>query len=69
MATKKLLPEKQVAARYGVCTETLRRWDKDPRLDFPRPTRVRQRKYRSEPELDDFDDERQRVPALGDADG
>ena len=39
---------------------TLRRWDADPRLSFPRPLKIRNRKYRDEAELDAFD-ERQRV--------
>ena len=43
---------------------TLRRWDADPTLDFPRPIRIRNRKYRDEAELDAFD-ERQRMAAPG----
>ena len=62
-ATKKLLPDARVRERYGVCDMTLRRWDADPTLDFPRPIRIRKRKYRDEAELDAFD-ERQRVAAL-----
>jgi hypothetical protein len=52
---KKLLPERKVCERYGVCTMTLRRWDADPRLEFPKPLVIRQRKYRVEAEIDAFD--------------
>jgi hypothetical protein len=34
---------------------TLRRWERDPRLNFPRPLVIRKRKYRDEAELDEFD--------------
>ena len=67
MTARKLIPEKEVCRRYGVCDATPRRWDADPELNFPKPFRIRKRKYRDEAELDAFD-ERQRMPA-GDADG
>ena len=38
MDAKKLIPEKQVCQRYGVCDATPRRWDNDPSLDFPPPS-------------------------------
>jgi predicted site-specific integrase-resolvase len=53
---KKLLPEKQVAQRYGVHVATLRRWDKNPKLDFPKPLYITNRRYRVESELDAFDE-------------
>ena len=62
MDAKKLLPEPRVCERYGVCDMTLRRWDADPSLDFPRPFKIRGRKYRDAGELDAFD-ERQRMVA------
>ena len=31
------------------------RWDNDPTLNFPKPYRIRKRKYRAEDELDEFD--------------
>ena len=34
---------------------TLWRWDHDPNLKFPKPVRIRGRKYRDEAELDAFD--------------
>lgn len=52
---KRYLPEKQVAARYGVHVVSLARWDKDPKLGFPPPIRIRGRKYRDQDELDAFD--------------
>jgi predicted DNA-binding transcriptional regulator AlpA len=56
---RKLLPERQVAERYGVSTMTLWRWDHDPELRFPPAIRIRKRIYRDLDELDEFD-ERQR---------
>jgi hypothetical protein len=52
---KRLLPERMVAARYNVHPITLKRWDADPRLEFPKPLRIRNRKYRDADELDRFD--------------
>jgi predicted DNA-binding transcriptional regulator AlpA len=51
----KLLPDKKVCERYGVTTMTLYRWDRDPDLAFPRPIKIRNRNYRTESELDEFD--------------
>ena len=53
---KKLLPEKQVAQRYGVHVATLRRWDKNPTLGFPKPLYITNRRYRDAAELDAFDE-------------
>jgi len=54
--TKRLIPDPIVAnERYGVSFMTLWRWDKDPDLGFPKPIRIRGRKYRDEAELDEFD--------------
>jgi hypothetical protein len=55
MQGKKLLPEAKVAERYGVTTVTLWRWDVDPKVDFPKPIRIRGRKYRDVEQLDAFD--------------
>jgi hypothetical protein len=51
----RLIPDKLVALRYSVCLRTLWRWDRDPRLGFPRAVVIRGRKYRKEHELDAFD--------------
>jgi hypothetical protein len=44
-----------VCARYDIHTTTLRNWDLNPDLDFPKPVRINGRKYRNEAELDQFD--------------
>jgi predicted DNA-binding transcriptional regulator AlpA len=51
----KLIPDPVVRQRYGVSSMTLWRWDHDPALNFPKPTYIRGRKYRSSDELDAFD--------------
>jgi predicted DNA-binding transcriptional regulator AlpA len=55
MSQKKLLPERKVCQRYGVCLSTLWRWDRDEALGFPKPIVIRKRKYRLESDLDVFD--------------
>jgi predicted DNA-binding transcriptional regulator AlpA len=52
---KRLIPDPQVCERYSVTPMTLYRWDHDPDLGFPKPIRIRNRKYRDERELDEFD--------------
>jgi hypothetical protein len=51
----KLIPDPQVAKRYGVHLRTLSRWDETAGLGFPPPIYVRKRKYRDEEKLDDWD--------------
>jgi hypothetical protein len=60
--SRKYLPENQVRARYGVSDMSLKRWDQDPNLAFPKP---RGRKYRAQDELDAFD-ERMRAASVPD---
>jgi predicted DNA-binding transcriptional regulator AlpA len=55
---KQLIPDPRVANRYGVSQMTLWRWDRDPELNFPKPIRIRGRKYRNAEELDAFDAQR-----------
>jgi hypothetical protein len=50
-----LLPDSKVAKRYDVTLRTIDRWDDDPKLGFPKPVRIKRRKYRFEVELDEFD--------------
>ena len=50
-----LIPDHVVAKRYGVHATTIWRWDRDPDLNFPKPIRIRGRKYRSAAALDEFD--------------
>jgi predicted DNA-binding transcriptional regulator AlpA len=54
MPEKKLLPDHKVCERYCVSLMTLWRWDHDAKLNFPRPIRIRGRKYRDQRELDTF---------------
>jgi predicted DNA-binding transcriptional regulator AlpA len=63
MSAKKLLPDPKVCERYNVTPMTLWRWDHDPDLNFPKPIRIRSRKYRDERELDAFDECRKRATA------
>ena len=51
----KLIPEAQVALRYGRHITTLSRWDRDPDLGFPKVIIIRNRRYRDEEQLDAFD--------------
>jgi len=50
-----LLPDVQVAARYGVSPRTIARWDEQPALNFPKPLRINHRKYRHIVELEDWE--------------
>jgi predicted DNA-binding transcriptional regulator AlpA len=55
MSEKRLIPDYLVQKRYGVTSMTVWRWDHDPTLDFPKPYRIKGRKYRNADELDEFD--------------
>ena len=59
-----LLPEAAVCRRYSVSDMTLTRWDRDARLDFPKPILIRGRKYRRLAERIPFE-ERQRQGSAG----
>jgi predicted DNA-binding transcriptional regulator AlpA len=52
---KKKLPTRRVMERYDVCDRTIDRWVADPHLNFPRPVRIKRRRYWDEDELDAFD--------------
>jgi hypothetical protein len=52
----RMLPEPKVRDRYGVSAMTIRRWDADLELQFPKAVWIRRRKYRSEAALDEFDE-------------
>jgi hypothetical protein len=56
--SRKLVPDPEVCRRYDIHPSTLNNWDNTPDLNFPRPVRIRKRKYRVEVELDRFDRER-----------
>jgi DNA-binding XRE family transcriptional regulator len=38
-------PRRETADQIGVCRRTIERWEKDPRLNFPKPLIVNGRKY------------------------
>ena len=66
-AREPLLPSAAVRRRYPqgednrpLSRSSLSRWEKDPALDFPKPIRIRNRKYFLPSELDDFDARQQR---------
>lgn len=48
-------PRKKTAQRYGVCVRSVRRWENDPRLDFPKAKIVNGRRYDSIDMLDAWD--------------
>jgi hypothetical protein len=50
-----LVPDAEVCARYRIHTSTLRNWDLNTGLDFPKPIRINGRKFRDENELNKFD--------------
>jgi hypothetical protein len=51
----KLLSDPKVAARYDVHTRTIKRWDKNPALNFPPAIRINERNYRDVAQLDSWD--------------
>jgi hypothetical protein len=52
---RRLLPDAEVCDRYSVHISTLRNWDLNPALNFPKPVRINGRKFRDEAELNAFD--------------
>ena len=59
-----LIPDRDVAReRYRVHPHTLRRWDKNPDLDFPPPVYVNGRRYREAEKLDAWDRKNSREAA------
>jgi predicted DNA-binding transcriptional regulator AlpA len=54
-SNRRLLPDPQVCARYGIHSSTLRNWDLNSALKFPKPIRINNRKFRDEEELEAFD--------------
>jgi predicted DNA-binding transcriptional regulator AlpA len=53
--SRKLSPTRKVAERYSTSTRTIERWEIDPTLNFPKPIKIKRRKYWYENELDEFD--------------
>jgi predicted DNA-binding transcriptional regulator AlpA len=56
--SSKLLPDPQVATRYGVTSRTIDRWDERPALGFPPAIRINNRKYRRVGELELWEKQR-----------
>jgi hypothetical protein len=54
--SKRLIPDRQVAERYGRHVCTIMRWEHDPELGFPKAIQIRGHNYRDEAELDAFDE-------------
>jgi DNA-binding transcriptional MerR regulator len=53
--TGRKLPTRAVCARYGVCSRTVARWERDQALKFPQPTVINGRKYYEENALTEWD--------------
>jgi hypothetical protein len=53
--SKSYIPDAKVAKRYSVHPCTIDRWERDPKLNFPKAVRIRNRKYRDQAELDAWD--------------
>jgi predicted DNA-binding transcriptional regulator AlpA len=49
-----LVPDPVVQKEFGVCAMTLYRWDHDPAMEFPKPVKIRNRKYRSRRKLEKY---------------
>ena len=63
-AKRVLIPDPVVAReRYRIHPHTLRRWDKNPALDFPPPIYVNNRRYREAEALDAWDRKNSREAA------
>lgn len=58
---EKYLTGPQVLARYQISEMTLHRWQKDERLGFPEPMKVRRRKFFKEVELVEWERSRVKV--------
>lgn len=55
----RLLPIRQVIARYSVTDRTIDRWLADPRVNFPKPLVIQRRRFWRLAEIENF--ERQRA--------
>jgi predicted DNA-binding transcriptional regulator AlpA len=52
---RKLSPTRKVMERYSCSDRTVDRWVADPNLNFPKPIKIKRRRFWFEDELDDFD--------------
>jgi hypothetical protein len=49
-----LVPNSEVKDEFGVCYQTIRRWERDPDLNYPEPVWIKNRKYQSRRKLEAF---------------
>jgi len=47
-----------LSRRFNITPRTLDRWILDPRLDFPKPFYILQRRYWDEPQIEEFEERR-----------
>ena len=62
--TMKYLTSGDLRDRYQVTDMTLLRWENDPRMAFPKPIRINQRKLWIPAEVDAWDRARRPIPSL-----
>jgi predicted DNA-binding transcriptional regulator AlpA len=63
--SKKFLPTRLVKARYNIVERTIDRWLASPELHFPRPLRIRRRRYWREADLVEWERSRTKFPDRG----
>ena len=63
--TDRMLPTRDVCRRYDVSSKTIERWQADPKLNFPSPLVVNNRKYFSDAQLTAWERSRMAAPKLG----
>lgn len=55
MTERKYVKSKYVRARYKITDMTIWRWERDPKLGFPKPMIINRQKHWTVEELDAFD--------------
>lgn len=58
LQSAKLLPIREILARYSVSDRTIDRWLATPALGFPKPLVIRRRRFWRQAEIDRFDQQR-----------
>lgn len=63
-----LIPDPQVWRMLNICSMTLRRWTRDPKMDFPPAIKIRSRNYRSRAAIEAWKEKmlRKGIRAAGD---
>jgi hypothetical protein len=49
-----LVPNPEVKDEFGVCYQTIRRWERNPKLGYPEPVWINNRKYQWRRQLEAF---------------